>query len=53
MDKSVKVLKKVEFTFQDTFVDARGEKKMYLIKNNEMDEIWTSVKAGTPIIIDP
>jgi hypothetical protein len=31
MDNTVKVLKKEELTYQDTFVNARGEKKIKLL----------------------
>ena len=40
MDKNVKILKKVEFTFSNTFVDARGAKKFKLLLNPSL------VKAG-------
>ena len=46
MDKTVKVLKKVELTFQDTFVDARGEKKIKLLLKPSL------VKAGIKDVID-
>ena len=46
MDKGVKVLKKVELTFQDTFVDARGEKKIKLLLKPSL------VKAGIKDVID-
>ena len=46
MDKKVKVLKKVELTFQDTFVDARGEKKIKLLLKPSL------VKAGIKDVID-
>ena len=46
MDKSVKVLKKVELTFQDTFVDARGEKKLKLLLKPAL------VKAGVKDLIE-
>ena len=39
-DKSIKVLKKVDLTFESTFVDARGTKKIKLYFNP------TLVKAG-------
>ena len=45
MDKEVKVLKKVELTYQDSFVDARGEKKIKLLLNP------TLVKAGIKDVI--
>ena len=40
MDKNVKILKKVELTFSNTFVDARGAKKIKLFLNPSL------VKAG-------
>ncbi|MCP4373728.1 MAG: hypothetical protein GY797_37350 [Deltaproteobacteria bacterium] len=40
MDKNVKVLKKVQLTFSNTFVDARGAKKIKLFLNPSL------VKAG-------
>ena len=40
MDKSFKILKKVELTFSNTFVDARGAKKIKLFLNPSL------VKAG-------
>ena len=40
MDKNVKILKKVELTFSNTFVDARGAKKFKLLLNPSL------VKAG-------
>jgi len=40
MDKNVKILKKVELTFNNTFVDARGAKKFKLFLNPSL------VKAG-------
>ncbi len=40
MGKNVKILKKVELTFTNTFVDARGEKKFKLLLNPSL------VKAG-------
>ncbi len=40
MDKKVKILKKVELTFTNTFVDARGAKKFKLLLNPSL------VKAG-------
>ena len=46
MDKGVKVLKKLELTFQDTFVDARGEKKIKLLLKPSL------VKAGIKDAID-
>jgi hypothetical protein len=46
MDKEVKVLKKVELTFQDTFVNARGEKKIKLLLKPSL------VKAGIKDVID-
>ena len=46
MDETVNVLKKVELTFQDTFVDARGEKKIKLLLKPSL------VKAGLKDVID-
>jgi hypothetical protein len=46
MDKGVKVLKKLELTFQDTFVNARGEKKIKLLLKPSL------VKAGIKDVID-
>jgi len=46
MDKGVKVLKKVELTYQDTFVDARGGNKFKLLLNPSL------VKAGIKDVID-
>jgi hypothetical protein len=46
LDKGVNVLKKVELTFQDTFVDARGQKKIKLLLNPAL------VKAGIKDLID-
>lgn len=40
MDKNVKILKKVELTFTNTFVDARRAKKLKLFLNPSL------VKAG-------
>ncbi len=40
MDKSIKILKKSDLTFNDTFVDARGVKKIKLYLNPAL------VKAG-------
>ena len=40
MDKNVKILKKVKLTFNNTFVDARGAKKIKLFLNPSL------VKAG-------
>ncbi|MDY6793262.1 MAG: hypothetical protein SWH54_18495 [Thermodesulfobacteriota bacterium] len=40
MDKNVKILKKAEFTFSNTFVDARGAKKFTLLLNPSL------VKSG-------
>jgi len=45
MDKGVKVLKKVDLTFQDSFVDARGEKKINLLLKPSL------VKAGIKDVI--
>jgi len=44
-DKGFKVLKKLELTFQDTFVDARGEKKFKLLLKPSL------VKAGIKDVI--
>jgi len=46
MDNGVKVLKKIELTFQDSFVDARGEKKIKLLLKPSL------VKAGIKGAID-
>lgn len=46
MDRGVKVLKKVEMTFEDTFVDARGEKKIKLLLKPSL------VRAGIKDVID-
>ena len=46
MDNGVKVLKKVELTFQDTFVNARGEKKIKLLLKPSL------VKAGIKDAVD-
>ena len=46
MDKGVKVLKKVDLTFQDSFVNARGEKKINLLLKPSL------VKAGIKDVID-
>ncbi|MEJ2167737.1 MAG: hypothetical protein P8X90_19605 [Desulfobacterales bacterium] len=46
MDQGVKVLKKVEITFRDTFVDARGEKKIKLLLKPSL------VRAGIKDVID-
>jgi hypothetical protein len=46
MDNEFKVLKKVELTFQDTFVDARGGKKIKLLLKPSL------VKAGIKNVID-
>ena len=40
VDKNFKILKKVELTFSNTFVDARGAKKLKLFLNPAL------VKAG-------
>ncbi len=46
MDNRVKVLKKVALTFQDTLVDARGEKRIKLLLKPSL------VKAGIKDAID-
>jgi len=46
MDNGLKVLKKVELTLQDTFVNARGEKKIKLLLKPSL------VKAGIKDAID-
>ena len=46
MDKGINVLKKIEFTFKDTFVDARGEKKIKLLLKPNL------VKAGLKDLIN-
>ena len=46
MDNTVKVLKKEELTYQDTFVNARGEKKIELLLKPSL------VKAGIKDVID-
>ena len=46
MDNEVKILKKVELTFQDSFVDARGEKKIKLLLKPSL------VKAGIKDVLD-
>ena len=46
MDKGVNVLEKVELTVQDTFVDARGEKKIKLLLKPSL------LKAGIKDLID-
>jgi len=40
LDSNIKILKKVDYTFSDTFVDARGSKKYKLLLNPAL------VKAG-------
>ncbi len=40
VDKNVKILKKVELTYNNTFVDARGAKKLKVFLNPAL------VKAG-------
>ena len=40
LDSSIKILKKVDLTFKDTFVNARGSKKYKLLLNPAL------VKAG-------
>ena len=40
VEKNVKILKKVELTFDNTFVDARGAKKLKLFLNPSL------IKAG-------
>jgi hypothetical protein len=45
MDQGVKVLKKVDLTFQDSFVDARGDKKIRMLLNPSL------VKAGIKDVI--
>ena len=40
LDSNIKILKKVNYTFKDTFVDARGSKKYKLLLNPAL------VKAG-------
>ena len=40
LDSSLKILKKTDMTFSNTFVDARGEKKYKLILNPAL------IKAG-------
>jgi len=46
MDNKVKILKKVELGVQDTFVDARGNKKIKLLLRPSL------VKAGIKDVID-
>lgn len=46
MDNKVKVLKKVELAVQDTFVDARGNKKIKLLLKPSL------VKAGIKDVFD-
>ena len=46
MDKGFKVLKKIELTYQDTFVDARGGNRIKLLLNPAL------VKAGIKDVID-
>jgi len=46
MDNKVKVLKKVELAVQDTFVDARGSKKIKLLLRPSL------VKAGIKDVIN-
>ena len=45
MDKGFKVLKKIELTYQDTFVDARGGNRIKLLLNPAL------VKAGIKDVI--
>ena len=40
LDSNLRILKKVNYTFKDTFVDARGSKKYKLLLNSAL------VKAG-------
>ena len=40
LDRNIKILKKVDLTFKDTFVNARGSKKYKLLLNPAL------VKAG-------
>ena len=40
LDKNIRILKKVELTFNNTFIDARGAKKFKLFLNPSL------VKAG-------
>ncbi|CAB1080633.1 hypothetical protein D1AOALGA4SA_8312 [Olavius algarvensis Delta 1 endosymbiont] len=46
MDDKVKILKKVELAVKDTFVDARGNKKIRLLLKPSL------VKAGIKDLID-
>jgi hypothetical protein len=46
IDKNVKILKKVELTFSNTFVDARGAKKLKLFLNPSL------VKAGVRKVLN-
>ena len=46
LDSRVKILKKAEFGFQYTFVDARGIKKAKLLLNTKL------LKAGLKDLID-
>lgn len=46
MDNGIKVLKKVELTWQDSVVDARGQKKIKLLLKPAL------VKAGIKDLID-
>jgi len=46
MDKGIKVLKKIDLTYQDTFVDARGGNKIKLLLKPSL------VKAGIKDVID-
>jgi hypothetical protein len=38
LDSNLKILKKVNYTFKDTFVDARGSKKYKLLLNSALVE---------------
>jgi hypothetical protein len=46
MDSSIKLLKKVDLTFENTFVDARGSKRYKLYTNPAL------IKAGVKDLIE-
>jgi hypothetical protein len=45
-DEGIKILRKTELTFQDTFVDARGAKKLQLLFKPAL------IKAGIKDMLD-
>jgi hypothetical protein len=46
VDEGIKILRKTELTFEDTFVDARGAKKLHLLFKPAL------IKAGIKEMLD-